>query len=582
MPGIPSEFVEQLRAQCDIVEVVGSYLTHNQKSGRYWACCPFHGEKTPSFSVDPQRQMFYCFGCHEGGNVITFVMKQEHVPFQEAVHILADRVGLTVPEAQFGSEESAKLRARAMEAATCAARFFRQNLMSDAGKAAQAYLTKRQISPQAVRKFGLGYALPGWDSLYQHLKSEGYSVEEMRAAGLVTGRDGKNYDMFRERLMFPIFDTRGRVIAFGGRVLGQGEPKYLNSAETYIFNKRRNLYGLHLLRGAHKIPYLILVEGYIDVVSLVSHGVTGAVATLGTALTEEQARLMKRYCQKIVICYDGDSAGINAATRAITILKQAGLEVSILSIPDGQDPDDYVKAHGAEGFAALPQKTPTQFYLDCERAKHDLAIPQGRQDYAVAACKILSSVQPVEAEAHLRTLCVETGFAHDVLARQIGAAPSERIEMPEKGKPMPKAETVSEDVKAQRALLALYGAGYRGEEVGESAFCDETLLHIYKLLQKERDPQTVVDKLLADGQDALAQTASKLFAASLPEQSLWEKLARQYRAVIRRSELEREIESLKAQLPGLPPKQQIETLSRVQQAVAQLQTLKVTWQGESV
>lgn len=346
------DVLRQVRESNDIVSVISDYVTLTKKGSNYFGLCPFHGEKTPSFSVNEKDQFFHCFGCHAGGNVITFVMKMENLDFVESVKLLADRAHITLPEAEATEEEKKRAyrKQRMFEAAAETARYYYYHLTrTPAGGGALSYLEKRGVTKEFRQKFGLGYSPVSRGGLAAHLKSKGYQEEDLLAAGLLFGKPGNTYDRFFNRLMFPIFDVQGRVIAFGGRVMGQGEPKYLNSSDSEIFNKRRNLYGLSLAKRSRR-KFLMMVEGYMDVLSLHQAGFDNAVASLGTALTPEQASLMKRYTDQVILCYDSDSAGTNAARRAIPILQRAGLEVKVMQVPGAKDPDEYIRSSGAEAF----------------------------------------------------------------------------------------------------------------------------------------------------------------------------------------------------------------------------------------
>ena len=462
-------FLDELRSRVDIVDYISGHVPLKQKGSKFWGCCPFHMEKTPSFSVDRQKQMYYCFGCHKGGDIFKFVMETERLEFWEAVEQLAGSVGLEMPKRNSYKGASTQRKERAVEACTYAARYFRSLLNSPEGEKARAYIAKRQISEQSVRRFGMGLSPSGWDTLSLDMLKNGFTKEELTDAGLSVERNGKLYDMFRGRVMFPIINTRGQVIAFGGRIMNDEQPKYLNTGDTIIFNKRVNLFGIHMLKGLRELKTIFLVEGYIDVVSLVSHGVPGCLATLGTAITPEQARLMKRYASDIVICYDGDEPGQKAAVRAIGILKNEGIEPSVISIPGGQDPDDFIKANGAQAFMELKRTKAVQFLLDREKKQCDMSLEEGRSKYAMAACAVLKQVtQPVVLENYIKQLMVDTGYSREVLMRQIGvSAAPQPLETPPVPREEPqKARQRAQDlklphIKAQRQLIALMASGVK-------------------------------------------------------------------------------------------------------------------------
>lgn len=348
----PESFLNELTARNDIVEVVSSYVRLSKKSGsNLFGLCPFHSEKTPSFSVSPDKQIYHCFGCGKGGSVINFIMEIENLSFPEAVEFLARRANMPVPEQE--NDRESKKRSRMLALNKDAARFFYEQLSAPGGAPARDYMKRRQIGKTAATNFGLGYAPDSWDSLRSAMKAKGYSDFELFDAGLVRkGKSGGFYDTFRKRLMFPVIDVRGSVIGFSGRILGDGEPKYMNSPETLVFNKSRNLFALNLAKKS-KSGYIILSEGNIDVVSLHQAGFDSAVASLGTSLTPEQARLISRYSGEVIIAYDNDGAGVKAAQRAIGILEKLELKVRVLRLEGAKDPDEYIRLKGPEAFRRL-------------------------------------------------------------------------------------------------------------------------------------------------------------------------------------------------------------------------------------
>ena len=360
--GIPNEVVEEIISRSDIASVVGQYVQFTKNSGNnLFGLCPFHSEDTPSFSVSTNKQMFYCFGCHKGGDVVTFIKEIEHLSYVEALKFLAEKAGVTIPEpddANYRKEE--QLRKRLKEALLEAARYYYKNFKSEKGEAARAYLKKRAIAPATATKFGLGYAPDEWSGLYDHLVSKGFSQYEIQKSGLfVTTKNNKTIDLFRGRLMFPIFNAMGELIAFGGRIIGDGNPKYVNSPETPVYSKQRNLYALNFAKQS-KMKQIIVVEGYMDVISMHQAGVTNAVASLGTALTERQLDLLERYCEEVVLFYDSDKAGQNAAVRGLKMLmerkkKHTGMttRVRVAKVPNGKDPDEFIREYGKDEFAKV-------------------------------------------------------------------------------------------------------------------------------------------------------------------------------------------------------------------------------------
>lgn len=377
---IPEQFLQEVSDRNDIADVVSGYVRLNKKSGsNLFGLCPFHSEKTPSFSVSPDKQIYHCFGCGKGGGVFNFIMEIENLTFPESVEFLAKRVGLQVPEENRDDPESRR-REQLLKLNKDAGKFFYKQFLSPAGAVAQDYAIRRELTPATVKKFGLGYAPDSWDSLTKAMKELGYSEGLMLQAGLVRkGKKGGVYDTFRNRLMFPVFDVRGNVIGFSGRILGDGEPKYMNSPETPVFNKSKNLFGLNLAKKT-KLGYIILCEGNVDVVSLHQAGFDNAVASLGTSLTPEQARLISRYVNEVVIAYDGDSAGQKATARAISILEKLDVKVRVLTMTGAKDPDEYIKKFGADGFRNLLEKSEdhTDYTLGKIKDKYDLTVPESK------------------------------------------------------------------------------------------------------------------------------------------------------------------------------------------------------------
>ncbi len=355
MAGDFENFKEQVRDAADIVEVISGYVTLNKRGQNFWGCCPFHGEKTPSFSVNPGRNMFYCFGCHEGGDIFKFIMKMENCGFVDALKLLAGRYGIPIPEREKSPAEMQRERERnrIYETNDTAARFYHACLMNQKyGHEAMAYLQNRGITPEIIDNFNIGYALNSFDALLNTLGKRNFKPQELLSAGLVAegGRRG-HYDKFRHRVMIPIRDARGHIVGFGGRVLDGSTPKYLNTAETQWFNKRRILFGFDVAgREIRVSKQAIVVEGYMDAISLHAAGITNVVASMGTAFAEEQAKLLKRNCEEVVFCYDSDAAGRRASVRAVSIARNAGLRVRVAGVPDGKDPDEYVRAHGRDAF----------------------------------------------------------------------------------------------------------------------------------------------------------------------------------------------------------------------------------------
>ena len=393
----PQSFIDELLARNPIEEVVGRHVTLRRSGANMFGLCPFHGEKTASFSVAPDKGIYYCFGCHKGGGSINFVMEMEGLTYPDAVRALAQRSGMEVPE---DDQYQSRYRQQERLWALCkeAARYFHAQLYSEAGAQGLAYAQKRGMPKSTLTTFGIGFAPDSWNGLVMAMKAKGYTEQELKDAGLVSEKGGRIYDRFRNRLMFPIIDVRGNIIGFGGRVMDDSTPKYLNSPETVIFNKRKNLFALNIARKS-KLGYLILVEGYMDAIALHQYGFDCAVASLGTSLTEEHATLISRYVEQVVLIYDSDEAGQRATKRAIPILEKAGIRVKVLQMKDAKDPDEFLKKFGADKFKLLLEESSNrvEYQLNAIARKYDLRIDDQRirflQESAELICTLGSSVQ---------------------------------------------------------------------------------------------------------------------------------------------------------------------------------------------
>ena len=430
----PERFLDELTERNDIVDVVSQYVRLTKKSGaNLFGLCPFHSEKTPSFSVAPDKQIYHCFGCGKGGGVINFIMEIENLSFPDAVAFLARRANMPLPE-EAQSEDTSR-RARLLELNRDAARFFHDMLKSPQGAPAQDYVRRRAISPVMVTRFGLGFAPDSWESLANAMRRKGYSDQEMFEAGLVKhGKSGGVYDAFRNRLMFPVIDVRGSVIGFSGRILGDGEPKYLNSPETPVFSKSHNLFGLNLAKKS-KNGYIILVEGNIDVVSLHQAGFDGAVASLGTSLTPEQARLISRYTNEVILCYDSDEAGKKAASRGIGILEKLDLKVRVLQVPGAKDPDEFIKKYGPEAFARLLDKSENHidYRLEQLRGRYDLSDDSQRVEFLREATGVIASLHSaVEREIYGGHAAQMAGISAEAMAQEVKKELRRRIQKEKK------------------------------------------------------------------------------------------------------------------------------------------------------
>ncbi len=420
---ISQEYIQELKQRTNIVDVVSDYVTLKRAGRNMVGLCPFHSEKTPSFNVSGENEFFHCFGCGAGGDVITFIRRIENLDYVDAVKLLAQRAGMQMPEDSKNSGLSG-LKNRIYEANREAARFFHRVLYSPDGKEGLEYLRKRGLSEKTIIHFGLGFSPQSRFELTNHLKGKGFTNNELLQAGLVkNSKNGYPFDMFSDRVMFPIIDLRGNVIGFGGRIMSDIKPKYLNTPETPVFNKRKNLFALRFAKNKAN-GQLILVEGYMDVIALHQAGIENAVATLGTALTEEQALAIKRYCKEVVICYDSDSAGQTATARAIDILRTTGIEIKVLTIPDGKDPDEFIKKHGDQGsarFRMLLEKSGNdiEYKLQKLRSSYDLGDTPQRVQFMTEAVRLLSELDnSIERDIYLANLSRELGVDKSALTDQ--------------------------------------------------------------------------------------------------------------------------------------------------------------------
>ena len=459
------DIIEEVRMKNDIVDVISQYVKLTRRGSTYFGLCPFHNEKTPSFSVTPSKQMYYCFGCGAGGNVYNFVMEYENYSFGEALSHLADRAGVELPKIEYSREarEKAEQRATLLEINKLAAQYFYYQLRRESGKTAYGYLLGRGLSEETIRKFGLGYSDKYSDDLYKYLKGKGYSDELLRESGLfnVDERRGM-YDKFWNRVIFPIMDVNNRVIGFGGRVMGEGKPKYLNSPETKIFDKSRNLYGLNVARTTRK-NYLILCEGYMDVIAMHQAGFTNAVASLGTALTSGHASLVKRYTREVLLLYDSDGAGIRAALRAIPILREAGVTSRVVSLKPWKDPDEFIKNEGAEAFEERLNQATDSFMFRVHIAEQDFAMdaPQGQNQFFERCAEMLLELSDeLERNLYIEAIVKEYGRygvgTEDIRKRvntlAMKGTPAEKRIQPKSGIPETKKKESAAD-KAQKLML---------------------------------------------------------------------------------------------------------------------------------
>lgn len=457
------DIIEEVRMKNDIVDVISQYVKLQRKGSSYFGLCPFHNEKTPSFSVTPSKQMYYCFGCGAGGNVFTFVMDYENYSFKEALEQLADRAGVQLPKMEYSKEVKAQAdrKAALLEINKAAAQYFYYQLRTENGKNAYEYLLGRGLSNETIKRFGLGYSDRYSNDLYRYLKSKNYSDDLLKDSGLFNVDEKRGmYDKFWNRVIFPIMDVNNRVIGFGGRVMGEGKPKYLNSPETKIFDKSRNLYGLNIARTSRK-KYLIVCEGYMDVIAMHQAGFTNAVASLGTAFTSGHASLLKRYTQEVLLLYDSDEAGVKAALRGIPILKEAGISAKVVDLKPYKDPDEFIKNMGAEKFEERLEQAQNSFMFQISvlQKDYDMKDPQGKTDFFHRVAEMLLEFpDELERSNYIEVIARNYRILPDELKKLVarlamnGTAAEKRIK-PKSGHNQEKVAKESGGEKAQKLML---------------------------------------------------------------------------------------------------------------------------------
>ena len=531
------DIIEEVRQKNDIVDVVSQYVRLTRRGSTYFGLCPFHNEKTPSFSVTPGKQMYYCFGCGAGGNVYNFIMEYENYTFGEALKHLADRAGVELPKIEYSREvrEKAEQRAELLEINKQAAQYYYYQLRTEGGKIGYQYLSGRGLSEETMRKFGLGYSDKFGGGLYKFLKSKGYSDERLRESGLfnVDERHGM-YDKFWNRVMFPIMDVNNRVIGFGGRVMGDGKPKYLNSPETKIFDKSRNLYGLNIARTTRK-KYLILCEGYMDVISMHQAGFTNAVASLGTALTSGHASLLKRYTQEVLLLYDSDEAGIRAALRGIPILRDAGVNSRVVNLKPYKDPDEFIKNMGAEAFEERLGQASDSFMFRVSIAESEFPMdePQGQNRFFERCAELLLELKDelernLYIEAIVKKYRGQYGVSVEDLRKRVNTlalkgTPAENRTQPKTSGGQNKKKKESASDQAQKLMLT-WLVTYPGifDKVAQYLNAEDFIVPLYKEVaqmlfrQREEEGQVNPAKLLNSFTDSEEQReVASLFNATI-------------------------------------------------------------------
>ena len=528
----PEEVIEEVRTGNDIVDVISQYVNLKKKGANYFGLCPFHNEKSPSFSVSPGKQMYYCFGCGAGGNVITFIMEYENYSFVEALKLLAERAGIALPEAEYSKEdrERADLKNTLLEINRLAANYFYYQLKQPQGRIGYDYFMKRALSDATVRHFGLGYANKTPDDLYRYMKSKGYADELLKETGLFFIEERGARDKFWNRVMFPILDVNNRVIGFGGRVMGDGEPKYLNSPETKLFDKGRNLYGLNFARTS-RANCILVCEGYMDVIAMHQAGFTNAVASLGTALTSRHALLLKRYTDSVVLTYDSDSAGVKAALRAIPILKEAGISVRVLCMKPYKDPDEFIKNLGKEEFQKRIDEAQNGFLFEISviRSHYSMQDPESKTAfYREAAAKLLEFPEKLERDNYTEAVAREYMIPAEDLKRlvnSLGSRPGAGKQPPayENARPRQKKDKDDGIKKSQRLLLTwLIEKPELFEKIdgviGPKDFVDDLYREVARLVFEEHkkgntNPAQILNRFI-EGEEQYREVAA-LFHAGL-------------------------------------------------------------------
>ena len=505
-----TDFKEQVRNSADIVEVVSGYVSLKKRGRNYWGCCPFHGEKTPSFSVNAEKNMFYCFGCHEGGDVFRFIMKSENCSFMEAVKMLAVRYGIPIPEKEKTAAEIRRDRQRKElgEANELAVRFYQSCLLrTQYGKPALAYLAGRGITQQIIEQFSIGYAIDNFSALTTSLGKRGCSTDVLIKAGLaLPGKNGGAYDKFRGRVMIPIKDARGRVVGFGGRVLGSDmQPKYMNTGETELFNKRYLLFGLDIaVKNIKMLHQAIVVEGYMDAISLHAAGITNAVASMGTAFSAEQARILKRITDNVVFCYDSDEAGRRASVRAVSIAREAGLQVQVAGVPDGKDPDEFVRQYGKDAFLEVVRQAPDgiDFQIEATIRQNNVTNLAGKVEAVSNILPfLLECKNEIEVAGHIRKLAQRLTIDEGLIADEYRKAarskkPAAAVDMARAAAP----EMVPTENQAETVLLAVLlehpdMAEDCQDTIEKVGFVHKGYSEIFKALLSVQDEENPVERL---------------------------------------------------------------------------------------
>lgn len=571
----PPAWLDELRARADIVKIISSYVPLKKNGHRYAGLCPFHNETAPSFSVDEQKQLYHCFGCKAGGSVIQFIMEIERLSFSEAVAFLAEQLHMPLPEMQHDPqyEQRRTLKERIYLANQTAAKLYHQFLWQKEGESILTYLKGRGLSDSVIRRFGIG-AAPNGANLGGLLQKQGFTEEELIQAGLILQREGRTFDMFRNRAMFPIIDAYGHILGFGARAMGDAMPKYLNTSDTPAFNKRYTVFAANLLRKAKGLQRVILVEGYMDVVALSQYGLEGVAATLGTALTPEQARLLGRYAPEVHIAYDGDRAGQKAILRGLEVLEGERIPVKVLDFPGGMDPDEYIRREGVDAFHALKPISGVLYRMLRLKEQFDMSDEDGRLGYAKACAEVLKAVkEPVELENHVKRLSMESGFSQEALMQQIGVVPQKQHTIAQKRESFgQKAKVAAQKDWTACTLLAVLATGRLPQgSVAAEEFEDPVIRSLCEALlsgenaaalmesQPDEAGRALVGDILSIDTDADDETLMRMATDCLKK--------------MRTTRLENELANIQQSLPTLPPQRQEQEKQRAFELTRKLMEL---------
>lgn len=574
----PTNWIDELYSRADIVQIVSAYLPLQQKGSNYWGLCPFHNEKTPSFSVSPNQNLYYCFGCKTGGSVVNFIMEMEKLSYPEAVTFLAKQVGLPLPSNAFNHEEHVfeEKRQRIYLANEEAARYYNQLLWSEKGVHVLEYFRSRGITDGSIRKFGLGASDDSWSSLTDYLLEKGFSIDELVSAGLTIVKNKGHYDMFRNRALFPIISTQNRVIAFGGRALDDSLPKYMNTADTPVFNKRKGVFAANLLKNCRNLKRVILTEGYMDVISLTQSGVEGVVATLGTAFTAEQAIFLKRYASEIWVCYDGDGAGQKATRKAIETLKKESIPCRVIAIPDSLDPDEFIKKFSASEFNAIQPISDKEFLILNDLKDVDLNNSVERVRYVRYACEVIKGSDPVEVDYLLKLLQIKTGIDKSVLSEQLASVKKNQTPAIKETfkRPLSREEEHRPNyVNAEYTLLAMLATGAISPEFMKAEdFSVEGNRKVAELLLKGASVASIVDSM--DDENQRSAYSKILSDELIPPKEKAEAAALECLSIIRIESLQHKAKKLQKDMNSLNGHERLKLLEDIGEIYMEIENLK--------